>query len=156
VLPPGNPSGAIYGVIMMGALLAAESGRRETYLETFLSALIAACLYWLAHAYATVLGRRLATEQPLTLRGLARALVHDWALVRGAAIPLVALLVAWAAGAAQQTAVDVALYSVVASLVIFELLAGALSGASRPELLIEVGVGLTMGLGVFALQIVLH
>ncbi|HEV7584630.1 MAG TPA: hypothetical protein VGO14_02510 [Solirubrobacteraceae bacterium] len=156
MLPPGNPSGAIYGVIMMGALLAAESGRRETYLETFLSALIAACLYWLAHAYATVLGRRLATEQPLTLRGLARALVHDWALVRGAAIPLVALLVAWAAGAAQQTAVDVALYSVVASLVIFELLAGALSGASRPELLIEVGVGLTMGLGVFALQIVLH
>ena len=156
MLPLENPSGAVYGAITIGALLAAESARRETYLETFASALIAACLYWLAHAYATVLGRRLATQQPLTVGALGSALLHDLALMRGAAIPLLALLVAWATGAAQQTAVDAALYSVVASLVVFEVLAGKLSGASRSELAIEVGVGLTMGLGVLALKIVLH
>jgi hypothetical protein len=146
----------VYGAIMMGALLAAESGRKETYLETFASAVIAACLYWLAHAYATVLGRRLRTQEPLTVRGLAVGLLHDWALIRGAAIPLLALLLAWATGAAQQTAVDVALYSVVASLIVFELLAGILSRATRAELALDVGVGVAMGLGVLALQIVLH
>ncbi|HWX96161.1 MAG TPA: hypothetical protein VNZ01_04845 [Solirubrobacteraceae bacterium] len=151
-----NPSGVVYGTIMMGALLAAESGRKETYIETFASAAIAACLYWLAHAYATVLGRRVSTREPLTPRGLTRGLVHDWALVRGAAIPLLALLVAWVTGAAQQTAVEAALYTVVASLIAFELMAGILSRATRAELALEVGVGVTMGLGVLALQIVLH
>ena len=141
---------------MMGALLAAESGRRETYGETFASALIAACLYWVAHSYATVLGRRVTTREPLTPKGLTRGLLHDWALVRGAAIPLLALLVAWATGSSQQTAVDVALYTVVASLIGFEVIAGVLTRATRAELMIELGVGVTMGLGVLALQIVLH
>jgi hypothetical protein len=141
---------------MMGALLAAESGRKETYAETFASALIAAGLYWMAHAYATVLGRRVTTREPLTPRALTRGLLHDWALVRGAAIPLLALLVAWATGSSQQTAVDVALYTVVASLIGFEVLAGLLTQSTRAELVVEVGVGVTMGLGVLALQIVLH
>ncbi|HEY2397473.1 MAG TPA: hypothetical protein VGH78_00635 [Solirubrobacteraceae bacterium] len=141
---------------MMGALLAAESGRKETYAETFASALIAAGLYWMAHAYATVLGRRVTTREPLTPMALTRGLLHDWALVRGAAIPLLALLVAWATGSSQQTAVDVALYTVVASLIGFEVLAGLLTQSTRAELVVEVGVGVTMGLGVLALQIVLH
>jgi hypothetical protein len=146
----------VYGVIVMGALLAAESGRKETYIETFGSALIAACLYWSAHAYATVLGRRLSTQEPLTPRALLRGLLHDWALVKGAAIPIVALVVAWATGASQQTAVDVALWSVVASLILFELIAGVLSRATPAELALEVGVGVALGLGILVLQIVLH
>jgi hypothetical protein len=141
---------------MMGALLAAESGRKETYAETFASAVVAACLYWLAHSYASVLGRRMTAREPLTARGLALGLLHDWALVRGASIPLLALLLAWLTGASQQTAVDVALYAVVASLIGFELIAGVLTRATRAELLVEVGAGVTMGLGVLALQILLH
>ncbi|HEX4186615.1 MAG TPA: hypothetical protein VHY83_01840 [Solirubrobacteraceae bacterium] len=137
-------------------MLAAESGRRETWAETFASAVIAACLYWLAHSYATVLGRRVTTREPLTIRGLTLGLLHDWALVRGASIPLLALLVAWVTGSSQQTAVDVALYTVVASLIAFEVIAGLLTRATRTELLVEVGVGVTMGLGVLVLQIVLH
>ena len=84
----------IYGVIVVGALLAAESGRHESFLDTIGSAVIAAGLYWLAHAYASVLGRRLATHERLTAAALMRALGHDWALVRGAAIPLLAILLA--------------------------------------------------------------
>jgi hypothetical protein len=136
-MPAGNPAGVIYGVIVIGALLAAESGNHETYLETVGSAAIAAGLYWLAHAYTTVLGRRLQNHERLTAVALWRALVHDWALIRGAAIPLLVLLVAWATGAAQATAVTAALWSAVASLVGFELLAA-------------------MGLAVLALKIVLH
>ncbi len=156
IVPAENPSGVVYGVIVIGTLLAAESGRHETYVDLFASDLIAACLYWLAHAYATVLGHRLSTQEPLTVNALGRGLVHDWALVRGAALPLVVLLFAWAAGAALQTAVDVALWSAVASLVAFEVVAGVLSRATRAEFALQVGVGVTMGLAVLALQIVLH
>ncbi len=146
----------IYGVIVIGALLAAESGRHETYLDTVASTAIAAALYWLAHAYASVLGRRLSLHERLTATALLRALGHDWALVRGAAIPLVALLVAWASGASQQTAVTVALWSAVTSIVVFELIAGVRSRAAPAELVLELGVGVAMGMGILALKIVLH
>jgi hypothetical protein len=43
--PAQNPAGVVYGVIAIGALLAAESGRHETYLDTVSSAFIATGLY---------------------------------------------------------------------------------------------------------------
>jgi hypothetical protein len=156
LVPEQNPSGAIYGAIAIGALLAAESGRHESYLDTIGSAAIATALYWLAHAYARVLGRRLASQERLSVSVLVRALAHDSVLVRGAALPLIALLVCWPAGAAQQTAVTVALWSTVASLVGFELVAGLRSRAAPRELALEVGVGIAMGVAILALKIVLH
>jgi hypothetical protein len=156
LVPEENPSGTIYGVIVIGALLAAESGRHETYLDTILSAVLAAALYWLAHAYANVLGRRLATQERLRASALLQALGHDWALIRGADIPLVALLIAWAAGATQAAAVTAGLWSAVACLIGFELLAGIRSRATPSELLLEVAVGTAMGMGILALKIVLH
>jgi hypothetical protein len=142
--------------MVIGALLAAESGRHETYLETFASGAIAACLYWLAHAYATVLGRRLAARQQLTPAALVRALAHDWTIMRGSAVPLLALLLAWVIGASQQAAVNAALWTVAASLVVLELAAGSRARNRRGELVLEVCVGLALGLGVVALRVVLH
>ncbi len=151
-----NPSGIVYGIIVIGALLSAESGRHETYLDTVASAAIAAALYWFAHAYAEVLGRRLLRHERLSARTLMRALGHDWAIVQGAALPLAALAVGWIAGAAQQTAVTAALWSAIASLVVFELLAGVRARASARELVLEGCAGATMGIAILALKIVLH
>jgi hypothetical protein len=155
-LPSENPSGAIYGVIVIGALLAGESGRHETYLDTLSSAAVAAFLYWLAHAYAGILGRRLSTGARLSVGVLLRALGHDWAVIRGAAIPLLALVLAAVAGAGQQTAVTAALWSAAVSLVVLELVAGVRSKASRGELALNLAVGMTMGLAILALKVLLH
>jgi hypothetical protein len=156
IIPEENPAGVVYGIIVIGALLAAESGRHETYLDTLASALIAAALYWFAHAYANVLGSRLAEQQRLSAAALAHALAHDWAIIRGAALPLGVLAIAWASGVAQQTAVTVALWSAIASLIAFELSAGIRAGASRRELALEGSVGAAMGIAILALKIVLH
>jgi hypothetical protein len=151
-----NPSRLVYGLILIGALLAAESGRHESYLDTVASAVIATALYWLAHAYASVLGRRLAQRQRLTANALMRALGREWPIVRGAAVPLLTLVIAWVAGAAQQTAVTAALWSTIASLIALELIAGIRSRATPGELVLEVAVGAAMGLAILALKIVLH
>ena len=156
IVPAENPSGVVYGIIVIGALLAAESGRHETYLDTVASAAIAAALYWFAHAYAEVLGRRLTRHEHLSARALARALARDWAIVEGSALPLAALLIGWIAGAAQQTAVTAALWSAVVSLVAFELIAGIRSRASARELALEGCAGAAMGIAILALKIVLH
>ncbi len=155
-MPSTNPAGVVYGVIVIGALLAAESGRHESYLDTLLSAALAAVLYWLAHAYAGVLGRRLTHGEPLSAATLAAALVHDAPLIRGAAVPLVALVLAWIAGADAQTAVTAALWSAIASLVVFELIAGLRARSTAREVVFEVSVGLTLGMGILALKIILH
>lgn len=156
LLPERNPTAAIYGVIVIGALLSAETAARETYLDTISSTVIATALYWLAHSYARVLGRRLQSREPLTVASLGAALRNDWPLLRGASVPLLALLVAALAGAGRGVAVSAAVWSAIASIAGFEAVAAARSRATGGELAIEVAIGLTMGLGILALKIVLH
>ncbi len=146
----------IYGITAIAALLAAESGLHETYLDTVASAAIAAALYWLAHAYAELLGRRLARRERLTVGALGRALVHEAAILRGAMVPLAVLAVGWIVGLQPQTAVTAALWSAIASLVVFELIAGLGAHSSARELGLEVCVGAAMGAAIIALKIVLH
>ncbi len=155
-MPDAKPEGGIYGLIVIGALLAGEFGRHESYLGTLGAAVISAALYWLAHAYAGLLGGRLVSGERLTLKALLAALGHDLALVRGAAVPLLTLFIAALAGASQETAVTIAIWSVVVSLVAFELLAGLRAEAAPRELALEVGVGVAMGVAILALKIILH
>jgi signal transduction histidine kinase len=156
IVPERNPAGAVYGLITVGALLAAESGLRDTYPETVGSAAIAVTLYWFAHSYADVLGLRLLEQRRLEWEELWRTFVQDWAIAKGAAAPLLALLVAWAAGASQTTAVAAGVWTVVGSLVAFEVAAGVRSRAKPAALMLDVLVGATLGLGILALRVVLH
>jgi hypothetical protein len=156
LVPAGNAAGVVYGVITVGALMAAESGRHESYVDTIASALIATLLYWLAHAYADLLGRRLATGERLTAATLARALAHDWAIVRGAALPLLALVIAWIVGASQEAGLTAALRTAVVTVVVFEVVAGIRAKSTPGELLLKAAVGVTMGLAILALKGILR
>jgi hypothetical protein len=156
LVPAENPARVIYGIIAIAALLAAESGLHETYLDTVASAAIAATLYWFAHAYAELLARRLALEERFSPGALGRALAQESAILRGAMVPLAVLVVGWIVGAQQQTAVTAALWSAVASLILFELVAGLRVHASGRELVLEGCAGAAMGVAIIALKIVLH
>ena len=156
IAPAGNPARVVYGLVVAGALLAAESGLQESHLDTVASVVIAVAVYWLAHAYAAVLGRRLSAHERPTPTALMRALGEESAILRGATLPLLVLVLAWAAGATQQTAVTAALWSTAASLVALELIAGVRSRATPGELALDVCVGTAMGLAIIALKIVLH
>ncbi len=156
LVPAGNAAGLVYGVITVGALMAAESGRHESYLDAFASAAFATLLYWLAHSYADLLGSRLETGEPLTPRALGQALAHDWAIVRGAAIPLLALAIAWLVGASRESGVTAALRTAVVAVVVFELLAGIRAKSTPGELLLKGAVGVTMGLAILAVKGVLR
>lgn len=156
IAPGKNPARLVYGVLAIGAVLAAESGSHESYLDTAASALIAICLYWLAHAYADVLGHRLQTHERLSIPVLGRALRDEATILIGSALPLLALLLCWAFGVALATGVEAALWASVGSLIAFELIAGIRAHSTRGELALETGIGLTMGLAIVALKVVLH
>lgn len=87
---------------------------------------------------------------------LARALRHEWSIVRGASIPLLTLLVAWAVGASETTGIDAAVWATIVSLVVFELLAGLRARSTPREFALEAAVGATMGLAILTLKFVAH
>jgi hypothetical protein len=146
----------IYGTITIGALLAAESARQETYSETVGAAVLALSLFWLAHAYSRLLGDRLAGRDRLTAELLLRSLIKDAAILRGAIVPLGAMLVAWGLGAALSTAVAAAVWAAAASIVGWELVAGLRLRLTPAELAFDTAIGAALGMGMILIKVVLH
>jgi hypothetical protein len=151
-----NSAGVVYGTIAVAALLAAETARSETYAETVAAVLITLVLYWLAHAYSEFTGRRLEGGEPFSLAGFGRTAVHELSVLIGAAIPLLALVIAWIAGAQLTTAVTASVWVAAAMIVAFELTIAIRAHAPRRELVAQTAFGMLLGLLVIALRVVLH
>jgi hypothetical protein len=151
-----NPGAVVYGTITVGALLAAESAKRETYADTVGAVALALLVFWLAHAYSEFTAQRLERKQPLTLNRLTRTLIHELMAIVGAAIPLAALLVCWIAGVRLTSAVAAALWTSAATIVIVEVVAGVRAELAAGALMAQAAVGALFGLLVIALKLVLH
>jgi len=154
--PEANPSGVVYGTITVGALLAAEASRQETFPRLVGAVVLALVLYWMAHAYSVAAGERFERVTPWSARRIASILGHEAALLRGAAAPLVALLIAWAAGADLSTAAGAALWTAAAGLVLLGLVSGLHNRLPAASLLRETLIGAIFGGAVLALRVVLH
>ena len=156
VEPDDNPSGVVYGTIAVGAVLAAESTRRETFPETIEATLLILGLYWIAHTYATVVGKRLKKREALSPGGLWRAFLHEGAIVKGAAIPIAVLVAMWVGGASLDSGVSAALWTSAAALAAFEIVAALRTPATGSQRLAQVIVGALLGAGVLLVRVVLH
>lgn len=154
--PRDGEVGAVYGLILVGSLMAAESYKQETHFDVLLSAALTLLVYWLAHAYSLALGRRIESSLPLSLHSLWDGLIGSVSVLQGALLPLLALLVAWAAGASSQTAIDIGLWSAIATLVALELIAGIRAKEKPLELVLSCCVGAGIGAAVLALKTLLH
>ena len=154
--PDDNPSGVVYGTIAVGAVLAAESTRRETFAETIGATLLILGLYWVAHTYATVVGERIKERGTLSTSGLGRAFLHEGAIVKGAAVPIAVLVALWIAGTSLDTAVTAALWTSAAALGTFEVVAALRSRITGAQRLVQGMMGALLGAGVLLVRVVLH
>lgn len=151
-----NPAGAIYGTITFGALLAAETSRRETYPRTIIALILALVLYWLAHAYSHGLGRRLQEEEPLTLAGVVDSMAHELPILAGAAVPLLVIVFCGLAGVGLNTGLKAAVWATALVLVAIEVIAAVRAEVKGRVLAIQTGVGVCLGFLVIAINWVLH
>jgi hypothetical protein len=140
---------------MIRVLLAAEDARHEGYRATIEAAALSAALYWLTRVYADTLGVRLGRRSQLNAELLWRSCLHEVPILEGALIPIVALLVAWAAGFAVASGVTAALWATVASIVVLEVAAGWRS-RDRRGIWLEAVASAALGLALIALKLVLH
>lgn len=151
-----NPGSAVYGALTAGALMAAESPRRETYLQTAGAVVVALMLYWVAHAYAHLLGGRLKAGHRLTASGLLEELGHELPILLGAVLPLAALAVAGLAGTTLSDAVIAAVWTSAATIVGIEVAAGLRARLPPWQLAGQTVVGAALGLPIILLRVILH
>jgi hypothetical protein len=151
-----DAAGLIYGTITVAALLAAESARQETYGETVGAVAIALVLYWVAHSYAEFTGERVGASEPFTYQGLVRTATEKLAVLLGAALPLAAILICWAIGAALSTAVSAGIWTSVTIVIGTEVAIGVRAELTGRELIRQTAVGVVLGLLVLALRVLLH
>ena len=153
---PTNPGRLVYGTIAVGALLAAESARQETYVETVFAVAITLLLYWLAHSYSEFVDRRLEHGKPFSFSGFAEAALHELAVLVGAAIPLIVLVIWWVAGASLGAAVGAAVWASAIVIVVIEIVIGRRADLSGREFVTQTALGAILGLLVIALRLLLH
>ena len=128
----------------------------ETYAETVIAVLITLVIYWLAHSYAEFASERLKEREPLRLEVLGRIMVHQVPILFGAAIPLVAVVILWAASASLSTAVTVAVWTSAVVVVLIETLAGIRAKRTGRELVFQTMFGGLLGLLIIVLRLTLH
>lgn len=151
-----NAAGAVYGTVMVGVVLAAEDSHREGYTQTIGAAAVVLVLYWLMSLYTHTLGIRLRTRGRLSMALFWRSSAHELAMIEGASIPVLALLIAWATGAAVNSGVTAALWATVASIVLLEIVAAWRARLRPQDVWLQAAMGAVMGLAVIALKLILH
>jgi hypothetical protein len=154
--PEENPSGVVYGTIAVGAVLAAESTRSDTFPDTVVATVLILILYWVAHTYAAVVGERVKTRASLPADELWRVFLHEGAIVKGAATPIAVLLVLWAAGVSFATAVTASLWSSAVVLAAFETVVALRSDMSVLQRVVQILVGTLLGAGILVVHLLLH
>jgi hypothetical protein len=151
-----NAAGAVYGTILVSTLLSAESARQETYAKTVLAVIIALLAYWLTISYSEYAGERFERGERFEYGAFGRTAVHEVALLAGAALPLLVLLIFWAVGVALTTAVTIDIFFAAATIVATEVLIGIRAELTGRELIRQSAVGALLGLLVISLRLLLH
>lgn len=151
-----NPGGVVYGVLAIATVIAAESTRRETFAKLLAGSLVALALYWAAHAYSHHWASRLTRAGEWSLNELGVSLAYEASILAGAVVPTAVLVIAWLAGADIQSGVTAVLWSAGVELVVLEIAAGLRRRCSIRDLAVQTAIGLSMGLGILGLRILLH
>jgi hypothetical protein len=151
-----NPAAGVYGLITVGALLSAESAKRQTYPETVEGVLIAILILWLAHSYSEYTAQRLTEGSRLEFRELGRTMLRELFIVAGAFVPLATVLVWWIAGGQLTVAVEAAVWASAIMVVLVEAFVGIGAGLKGREFAGQLAMGVFLGVLILALNFVLH
>ena len=145
----------VLGLFVVGMLLAAEDAKSDTYGEAVGAVVLALFLFWLTVSYTRFAGWRIEQGKRVTARGLGQQMWGSLSVLSGAALPLLVVVICWAAGVGLGLAIKVALGIDAALILLVEILAGVQASLTRHELVMQALLGATLGLGVLALRLVL-
>lgn len=147
VQPSEHPSAVVFGNVTVAAICAIESTRPHVRSREVVAAVFGTMLvYWMAHAYSEVASMRLGRRAPWSLAIVREGLADEWPLLRGASLPLIAMLLALAFGANGEGCAGAGFWTALAALVLFEAYAARRAGEGWLGVAVGAGVGLALAL----------
>jgi hypothetical protein len=155
-----NYSGAIYGSLLAGSVVvgaAAGTGGDYHLTPLQLAVLLVATglVFWLAHAYAALVGDRIH-HVPLSRAECRRVARHEWPLLQAALPAAGAAVLVGLLGGSDAAAGWTALTVAIAGQVGWAAVATLRAGASGPLVLVTALVNLLLGLLIVLLKTALH
>lgn len=146
----------LYGAVVSASVLAVASVHSDQADRVALATVGVAVIYWLTHVYVDAIGGRFLDPDHTTSWRLRNAVATNWAVLIGAAPPVLVYGLGRALGLGVSTAGWVAMWSAVALLMGAGGVAAARAGARRGALVAEVLVCGSLGVVVIALKYLLH
>jgi hypothetical protein len=151
-----SPEGAIFGTVVTAAVVGGEAVASVDVVRVVETIAVTIPLYWLTHAYATVLTEHMRRPVPPSWRDARHALVEEATVLESALPPLALLLVMWLADVSAATTLTACLWLCVADLFTFGWVAGSRGGLrGRPRLGYAFGAG-AFGVAIIVMKTLLH
>jgi len=114
---PDFYAAAIYGSILSAALLAPFHEEHVAAADALAVLLSTAAVFWLAHAWSTIVAERIHFGLPFSLRRALEIARAEWPLIEAALAPSFVLLLGWAGVVANQRALSLAIAVCIAQLI---------------------------------------
>jgi hypothetical protein len=153
-----NYSGAIYGSLLAASVVVGASAGGDYNLGPLrLAALLVATglVFWLAHAYARLVGDRIHHAE-LNRRELIAVARHEWPLLQASLVPAAAAVVVALVGASNVAAAWAALTAAIVAQVGWATAASVRAGANGPLVVLTALVNLALGLIIVILKAALQ
>lgn len=135
----------VYGIVIVGSVIAVESAAHPSAIGETVATSLVLVTYWLAHAYSEMVGERFETREPLDWGHALATVRHEAAIVRGASLPIIAMLIAALLGASANTTALAGIIVAVVSLSLFSLLGGMRAQMAPWPLAAQALVGVVFG-----------
>jgi len=148
-------AGAIYGTLLVMALLAVEP-EDDPAGKVAAAVAVTMLVFWLAHVYAHSIGSRVRTGARVSWRHLRTEMAHEWPLVQSAVPALAALLLAAAGVFGTHTAVVIGLTLGMVELFAWGVLLGLRQGLGGGRAILVGAIDCSFGLGVVLLETLVH
>lgn len=156
-LAKANFASAIYGEILLLAVLAAV-GEHDAAAGTVLVTVVSSQLvFWLAHAYSETIGGQLhSDEQRFDRDSVGRVMEHEWPIMQAAGPAVIFMVLAMLDVLETTTAIDVAIGIGVLSLFGWGFAAGRRSRDTLRGQLLAGALSGALGLVIVGLKIAIH
>lgn len=151
-----TPGPFVYGALIVGAVLDAESQKQETFGETVAGMLITIVLLWLAHTYAQIIGHRLEKGEHLSIGLVGNKMAHEFAIITGAGLPVLVVVIWWAGGSNLDSALSAGVWTAALTVVVANVIAGFRANLKGADLVFQTAVGAILGLGILVLKLIYH
>jgi uncharacterized membrane protein len=152
----GDVGSAVYGSILVAALVGAMFEESADARSMTLSLLGSIVILWIAHVWSAVIGERVAEGRMFQSAEIRSIAVREWPLVEAGLVPGVLLAIAWIGWCSRDAGAVLALVAAVVQLVAWGMFAGHRTESSWRKALLVGLVDGVLGIVIVALEIAVH